>query len=176
MGACSKGSRTANARAVDDILAKVTWMPVARLAELHLGKVDGKHEFVDSAHSRLFFDGFLVPETIQLDDFLNGHKYVLRGFRGTGKTSLLRYLAKLLRDKGAQGKLILFKSGLSEAQRIEISRQAGLSLEEVDSGKIEVQQDFKDAWRWFLHRKLGEMILARFIRHSCAATVFRQRA
>jgi hypothetical protein len=137
-------------------------MPLQRLSQLHVGKVDGKHEFMESGQNAdLFFDAFLVPDTIDIADFIKGDKYIVRGFRGTGKTSLLRYLAKQLRDRGADGQFVLFKSGLSEAQRTEISRQAGIIWEELDSSKMEMSQDFKDAWKWFFHRKMGEILVSK---------------
>jgi hypothetical protein len=135
-------------------------MPLQRLSQLHVGKVDGKHEYIETANDDArFFDTFLVPDTVNIQDFLSGERFLVRGFRGTGKTSLLRYLARKLRDAGADGQFVLFKSGLSESQRMEISKQAGIiKWEEVDSNKMEIMQDFKEAWRWFIHRKIAEIL------------------
>lgn len=134
-------------------------MPLPQLSDLHLGKVDGKHEFIDKDLTDAYFDAFLIPQTVDINALLSGHKYVIQGFRGTGKTSLLRYMAKHLRHQGAMGHFVLFKSNLTDAQRTEMSRMAGLSIAELDPGKLEIQQDFKDSWRWFLHKKIGEIAL-----------------
>ncbi|MGE0700824.1 MAG: ATP-binding protein, partial [Hyphomicrobiaceae bacterium] len=134
-------------------------MPIEKISLLHLGKVDGKHEFTESGtKAQYFFDAFLIPESINVDDFLVGDRFIISGFRGTGKTSLLRYLAKQLNDGGGIGQIVLFKTGLSETQKIEISRLSQASLEELISEKIEIAQDFKDAWRWFFHKKIGELL------------------
>ena len=79
-------------------------MPIARLSDFNLGAIDGKHEYFESVKdSHSYFDTFLMPETVNEKSLLLGDKFIIRGFRGTGKTSLLRWVAKKLRDEGAQG-------------------------------------------------------------------------
>ena len=135
-------------------------MPLDRLSQFHLGAVDGKHEYIEtSAESLRFFDTFLMPETVSEPVLLSGEKFLVRGFRGTGKTSLLHWIAKKHREAGAQGQFVLFKTDLSESKRMEISKQAGIRWENVASEKIEMLQDFKEAWRWFLHRKIAEILI-----------------
>lgn len=134
-------------------------MPLSRLADFQLGKIDGKHEYVEtSTESRLFFNTFLMPDTVNERQLLSGERFIIRGFRGTGKTSLLRWIAGKLRENDAAGQFVLFKSDLSESQRMEISRQTGLKWESPLTDKMEITQDFKESWRWFLHRKICEIL------------------
>lgn len=138
-------------------------MPINRLSDLQLGSIDGKHEYFETSEdAHKYFDTFLLPETINEKSLLSGDKFIIRGFRGTGKTSLLRWVAKRLRDDGAQGQFVLFKTDLSESKRAEISRQAGIKWESGPTAEIEFTQDFKEAWQWFLHRKIAEILQEQF--------------
>ena len=74
------------------------------LREIDFGKVDGKAEFSEAANQQsTFFDRFLVPENVDLQDFDISAKYFIQGFRGTGKTSLLRYYCTRTSPKKAIG-------------------------------------------------------------------------
>ena len=56
------------------------------------------------------------------------------------------------------GRFILFKTDITESKKLEISRQAEATWVELDPSQMEISQDFKDTWRWFLHRQVGEII------------------
>lgn len=129
------------------------------LGQLNLGKVDGKHEYLtpQSERDHLFYDAFLVPESVDPERLHNGDQYYVQGFRGTGKTSLLRWYAETKRKQGVHTNFILFKSDLTEQQRLSISKEIGVSWADVDSRGMEVSQDFKATWTWFVHHKLGEL-------------------
>ncbi len=142
-------------------------MPIKRLSDLNLGAIDGKHEYFEtSTDVHKYFDTFLLPATVNERSLLAGEKFIGRGFRGTGKTSLLRWVAKKLRDAGAHGEFVLFKSDLSESRRMELSKQAGIKWETGPTDKVEIAQDFKEAWQWFLHKKIAEILSQQFPRHS----------
>ena len=94
------------------------------LRQLRIGKVDGKHEYLTPAseRDRAPFDSFLIPENVDPDRFNNSDIHFVEGFRGTGKTSLLRWHAETRRTKGIVTDFILFKSDLTESERMHISR------------------------------------------------------
>jgi hypothetical protein len=129
-------------------------MPLV-LQRLNLGKVDGKHEYLTpiSERDKAFFDAFLIPESIDPSRMHHGDICFIEGFRGTGKTSLLRWHAETNRRSGDYTDIILFKSDLTEQQRVAISSEVGISWTDVDAPRMEVSQDFKAAWRWFIHHK-----------------------
>ena len=82
-----------------------------KISELDLGRVDGKADFSDAhAKKSSFYDAFLVPNNVNLTDFDDGETYFIQGFRGTGKTSLLRYYLHKAQSNRHLRKLILFKS------------------------------------------------------------------
>lgn len=135
-------------------------MPLNSISEIEIGKIDGKNEFLDGLEStdKYFFDSFLLPSNIDPSKFRDGKKYFVYGFRGTGKTSLLRWYAGQLRLEGFLGEIILFKSDLTPIQRQEISNQVGVEWAEVNASSMEMIQDFKESWRWFVFHKIGEFI------------------
>jgi hypothetical protein len=128
------------------------------LKQLSIGKVDGKHEYLTPAAERdqATFDTFLMPESVDPNRFNNTDVFFVEGFRGTGKTSLLRWHANTQALKDAVTDFVLFKSDLTEDQRMHLSREAGISWTDVDAGKMEISQDFKSAWGWFIVHKIGE--------------------
>lgn len=128
------------------------------LKSLRVGKVDGKHEYLEPSSDRdpAAFDTFLMPEAVEPGRLHNGDIFFVEGFRGTGKTSLLRWHSNSQKSSGAVTDFILFKSDLTEDQRIHLSREVGISWIDVDPKKMEIGQDFKSAWGWFIVHKIGE--------------------
>lgn len=133
-----------------------------QLKQLRVGKVDGKHEYLTPVNDRerKAFEAFLLPEVVDPPRMNNGDVFFIEGFRGTGKTSLLRWHAEQQRNAGAVTDFVLFKSDLTEAQRLHISKEVGISWADVDSNSMEISQDFKSSWTWFLLHKIGEAIKA----------------
>lgn len=130
------------------------------LSKLRLGKVDGKHEYLtpQSERDQLVFDAFLIPDSVDPARMNNREHFFIEGFRGTGKTSLLRWHAEKQRQAGSETRFVLFKSDLNETQRLAISTEVGIDWADIDSGKMEISQDFKAAWTWFILHKIGEVI------------------
>jgi hypothetical protein len=131
-----------------------------KLKELRIGKVDGKHEYLTPASEREHdtFDSFLVPESVDPLRLNNSDTFFVEGFRGTGKTSLLRWHAHQQANiaQDATTDFVLFKSDLTEDQRMHLSQEVGISWTDVEPGKMEISQDFKSAWGWFIVHKIGE--------------------
>lgn len=130
------------------------------LGRLRIGKVDGKHEYLTPVEERDFivYDAFMLPEAVQPERMYNGDVFFLEGFRGTGKTSLLRWHAEDRRRAGCLTDFVLFKTDLNESQRLHISKEVGVSWADIDSARMEIAQDFKSAWTWFIVHKFGEIL------------------
>lgn len=137
------------------------------LGQLRIGKVDGKHEYLTPASERDdgAFDSFLIPSSVNPDRMHNSDIFFVEGFRGTGKTSLLRWHAEQKRKLSFLTDFVLFKTDLTESQRIHISKEVGISWADIDSKTMEISQDFKSAWIWFILHKIGENIKLHF--ESC---------
>ncbi len=134
-----------------------------KLCELHVGKVDGKHEYLTPKEERVeqVFDTFMMPDSVDPHRMSNGDIFYIEGLRGTGKTSLLRWHAEKKKSEGSVTDFILFKSDLTETQRVRISSEVGVSWTDVDPEKMDISQDFKDAWQWFILHKIGENLKKR---------------
>lgn len=131
------------------------------IREFRLGKVDGKEEFLlDGSNQDKFFDAFLVPEHISIKEFIDRERYFITGFRGTGKTSLLRYIISTLQKDRIYRKIILFKTDIVEENRARISQQVDMSIAEFDSLKMGIAQDFKSAWMWFILHNIAELMIS----------------
>lgn len=129
------------------------------IGEIEIGKVDGKEEFFLDGISFPDFQGtFLIPDNVRISDFENRESYFISGFRGTGKTSLLRYAISHLQGDDHWRSVSLFKSDIPEEKRISISNHTGAVLSEYDSQKMGIAQDFKSAWTWFILDKIGRII------------------
>lgn len=52
------------------------------LRHLNLGKVDGKHEYLtpEPGAEQIFFDAYLIPESVQTDRFGNKDIFLSRAF------------------------------------------------------------------------------------------------
>jgi hypothetical protein len=131
------------------------------IGEFKLGKVDGKEEFLfEESTSSNFFDAFFMPQNVDLEQLENREIYFISGFRGTGKTSLLRYFVVSSQPDESCRSMVLFKSDIGEEKRTKLSTQVGISLAEYDSKKMGIAQDFKSAWCWFFLHQVALMMEA----------------
>jgi len=130
--------------------------------------IDGKFEYVKprNQHDERFYDAYLIPDNVDVSDLKNSQRYFVEGFRGTGKTSLLRWISEQKRRAGYITEFVLFKSDLPEEKRENLSSQVGITWLETERDKMEFSQDFKASWTWFIYHKIGEAIE----RHPTAST------
>ncbi|TYC80137.1 hypothetical protein FMN63_02585 [Stappia sp. BW2] len=130
------------------------------IGDLRIGMVDGKEEFfLDGVDDPNFHSIFLIPENVRIKDFVDRAVYFISGFRGTGKTSLLRYTLAEIQPDSRFRAVSLFKSDIPEEKRIRLSKHAGAIIAEHDSIKMGIAQDFKSAWTWFLLDQIGQIVL-----------------
>ena len=71
---------------------------------------------------------------------------------------MLRWYAEKRRKEGAVTEFVLFKSDIPEAQRLTLSSEVGITWADIDSKRMGFSQDFKSAWLWYIHHKVGEML------------------
>ena len=127
------------------------------LKDLHLGKIDGRFE-LDTSDAEFIDQIFYKPEQISSAIFDSKKVYFVYGNRGVGKTSIIRWLhSKRIRD-GRNSSLILFKSDITDSERADISRSVGFSFDKISPEKMQIAQDFKQAWIWFILHRIGKQI------------------
>lgn len=130
-----------------------------KLDEIDIGHLDGRDEFLREEQGISPFEYFLIPKNVSVDRFLSRRSFFLKGFRGTGKTTFLRWFAHQRRTEGHVTQFILFKSDFTEPHRVELSKLSGFDIEEVSAAKFEFSQDFKEAWLWFVFHQIGKIVL-----------------
>lgn len=130
------------------------------IGDLRIGMVDGKEEFfLDGVDDPNFHSIFLIPDNVRIKDFVDRSAYFISGFRGTGKTSLLRFTLGEIQPNSSLRVVSLFKSDIPEEKRIRLSKHSGAVIAEHDSQKMGISQDFKSSWTWFLLDQIGRIVM-----------------
>ena len=107
----------------------------------------------------LFMGSFLLPDNIVLDDFYKRKRYFVLGYKGTGKTALLRYIEKkLIQQRNIQSIFLLFKTDISEDEKKRMAHLARTTLVEQNSNDISEDVSYDDVWMWLIHRLIVNKI------------------
>lgn len=130
-----------------------------QLKDLSLGKVDAKNELMENSEEEIesFLHNFLIPENVDIDDFIGYKRFFILGFKGIGKTALLHFLDLSIRKSqpNTTSHFILFKSDIDEN---DISKMATASnsviVDKNNNHKFE-EDKYTKVWRWFLHRQIA---------------------
>lgn len=134
-------------------------MTKLQLKDISIGKTDAKNEFIENtdAEKDIFLQGFLIPDNIIPEDFLEGKRYYITGLKGTGKTALLRYLGIIAeKELDAKTAFILFKSDIGEDDKTNIDKAAEIIIRnEGDSAQF---KDYELPWMWFLFSRMVKLI------------------
>lgn len=129
------------------------------LNDLYLGNLDAKHELLGNTEEERFrFEtSFLVPDNINIENFINGRLFYVTGLKGTGKTALMRYIG-IHAEKYYNGinSFILFKTHFNEDDKRDLARAARTTI--VQQEEIPDEQDYEAIWRWFLHRHIVQEV------------------
>ncbi len=138
-------------------------MPIP-VGSIRFGEIDAKNEvFGQDRHGiNVFENSFQIPPNIDLTELLTGSKYFVYGQKGCGKTALLLFAKKKLEATGSTTRTILFKSGITEAERRRIATGKGFELIETDDG-LSVEYDYKINWLWYIYRNLFRLVAKRHV-------------
>jgi hypothetical protein len=107
------------------------------IKNLEFGNIEGKEEFNNNNIEDLYLDIFKVENVIK------DKKYYIYGNKGTGKTSLLRYLKYKLEKQNKNTVIILFKD---IKQNISIYSK----FKKLISESNDIDMATKAFWQWFL--------------------------
>ena len=129
------------------------------LSDLKFGELDAKNEEFQQVRygSAVFANAFQVPPRIDLDELLLGAKFFITGQKGCGKTALLLHTRRVLAEQGAKTHTILFKTGLNESERQQISVGNGFQVF-TTGDNISVQYEYITNWLWLIYRNLIRLI------------------
>lgn len=137
------------------------------LSEIKLGELDAKNEEFQQVRygSAVFANAFQVPPRIDVNELLLGAKFFITGQKGCGKTALLLHTRRILAEQGANTHTILFKTGLNESERQQISAGAGFQVFTTNE-KISVQYEYVTNWLWLIYRNLIRLIDLKFVENG----------
>ncbi len=124
---------------------------IVRIKDIYSGKPDARDEATLGGDS--FLKSYVMPPNFDLNGLLYGDKCLITGYKGTGKTALLLFLANEFKkiDEITRTSFILFKSDFDNRKRDEwaktmtVDREGFLSL-----------PDFSAMWRWHLFLQIVE--------------------
>lgn len=128
------------------------------VGEISFGELDAKNEVIEQERLgiSIFYNSFITPPGIDLNALTSGAKCFIYGQKGCGKTALLLYIRKILEDRNAKTRTILFKSGITEPERQKI---VGTNFQLVEQNGVKfVDHDFKINWLWYIYRNIFRLI------------------
>lgn len=134
-------------------------MSHVRIKDIYAGMPDAKDEFYTGQEEN-FYASFIIPPELPIDSLLNGRKFLVSGYKGVGKTSVLYYLQNIViqKDERACTSFVYFKSDYEEIQKSNMDFVAKKMTALVDiSGEIQLNKvEFLHIWRWVFFKKIVE--------------------
>ncbi len=134
-------------------------MSQIRIKDIYAGMPDAKDE-INTNQIDSFLSSFIVPPGLPVDYLLDGRKYLISGYKGVGKTSVLYYLQSVVQDRdlSACTSFIYFKSDYEEVRRGNFDAVAKKLTAFVDvRGEIQPSKvEFLHIWRWVFFKKIVE--------------------
>ena len=88
------------------------------IKDIYAGMPDAKDE-INTGEADKFFASFIIPPALPTDNLLNGKKFLVAGYKGVGKTSILYYLQNIAqeRDPSTCTSFLYFKSDFEEVRK-----------------------------------------------------------
>lgn len=122
---------------------------VLQIKDIFVGSIDAKDDVTNKLGNDEFIENFIIPPNLNIDDFLNGRKSFIEGYKGTGKTALLHYLSNQVVENGGRELFILFKSYYKESDKDKLENLA-INMLDIDKDSLREEIDFEYIWRWIL--------------------------
>lgn len=127
------------------------------IKEIYAGMPDAKDE-INTEQLDNFLKSFVIPPALPVDSFLDGKKYLVSGYKGVGKTSVLYYLQNEVqrRDPSTCTSFMYFKSDFEEVRKSNFEAIAKKMTALIDvSGEIQPNKvEFLHIWRWVFFKKI----------------------
>lgn len=114
-------------------------MSPTAIKDIYAGMPDAKDE-ISTNQISAFLGSFVVPPALPVDSLLDGRKFLVSGYKGVGKTSVLYYLQNEVqnRDASACTSFIYFKSDFEEVRKSNLDAVAKKLTALIDvSGEIQ---------------------------------------
>lgn len=130
-----------------------------KIKDIYAGKPDAKDE-INFEGVEEFLEAFVVPRNFDLNALCNGNKFFITGYKGVGKTALLFYLDRLLRngDEATCTSFIFFKEEFTDLKKSQLDRFSKRLLASIyiENETLVNNSEFEYIWRWIFFKKLVE--------------------
>lgn len=127
------------------------------IRDIYAGMPDARDE-INTNQTDKFFLSFIVPPELPVEDLLCGKKFLIAGYKGVGKTSVLYYLQNKAQDNDSSActSFIYFKSDFEEIKRSNLEYAAKKLTAIIDcSGEIQPNKvEYLHLWRWVFFKKI----------------------
>lgn len=127
------------------------------IKDIYAGMPDAKDE-INTEQTDSFFASFVIPPALPTDDLLSGKKFLVTGYKGTGKTSVLYYLQSKAQEQDTStcSSFMYFKSDFEEVRRSNMESIGKKLTSIIDiSGAIQPDKvEFLHIWRWVFFKKI----------------------
>ena len=127
------------------------------IKDIYAGMPDAKDEIYTNQADK-FFASFIIPPGLLVDSLLEGKKFLVTGYKGVGKTSILFYLQNYAqkKDPSTCTSFLYFKSDFEEVKKSNIDAVARKLTSLIDvSGEIQPNKiEYLHIWRWVFFRKI----------------------
>lgn len=132
-------------------------MKTVTIKELYAGKPDAKDE-INYDGLEGFINTFVIPSSFNIDDLIEGSKFFITGYKGTGKTALLFFLDNYLKQKDmvSCSSFIFFKEEFTDARKseLEIMSRRILNSISIAEDTLLSNTDFEYIWRWLFFKRI----------------------
>ncbi|WP_295764069.1 P-loop ATPase, Sll1717 family [uncultured Oscillibacter sp.] len=129
------------------------------IQDIYAGMPDAKDEITTNQADK-FFASFIVPPGLPLNSLLNGKKFLVTGYKGVGKTSILFYLQNRTQEQDPLTctSFLYFKSDFEEVKKSNIDAVAKRLSSLIDiSGDIQPNKiEYLHIWRWVFFKKIAD--------------------
>ncbi|RMD01102.1 S1 RNA-binding domain-containing protein [Clostridium autoethanogenum] len=122
---------------------------VLQIKDIFVGSIDAKDDVTNKIDNDEFIENFIIPPNLNIDEFLNGKKCFIEGYKGTGKTALLHYMSNHVVKEGGKELFILFKSDYKNSDRDKLENLA-INMLNIDKDLLTEESDFEYIWRWII--------------------------
>ncbi len=127
------------------------------IKDIYAGMPDAKDE-INSGQANIFLNSFIIPPGLPVDSLLDGKKYLITGYKGVGKTSVLYYLQNETqkRDASTCTSFLYFKSDFAEFKKSSLETIGKKLTSIIDlSGEIQpTKVEYLHIWRWIFFKKI----------------------
>lgn len=124
------------------------------IGDLKIGNIDAKNEILDLESfpgdgKSSFSNSFYTIDQMFIDSFVQGRSYFITGLKGSGKTSILRYVDSIVSKDNHCVEYVLFKTNVKEEDREHFAKN---SITIVGDDEFTAGSDFESILNIFLHR------------------------